>query len=85
MEDITILEILLWALAVAADAALGAWIWKKVTTDSKYTMSMPDQESLRQQYDEKAAHIKTELRHIILKSKMTSEEKCEACDLLEGL
>lgn len=84
MEDLTILEVLLWAIAACADAALGAWVWKKVTTDSKYTMGH-DQEQLRQQYDERAAHIKHELRSIILKSKMTSEEKCDACDLLDGL
>ena len=83
MDGELILEVVLWALVVAFEAAVGAYIWAKVTgvkgdhPQAGLILHHPD--------DDNNGEVKTELRTLILNSKMSTDDKCDACEMIDRL
>lgn len=68
MDEDVILEVLLWGAAIVTEAAIIAWISKKI-----YTPAAKDE----------AAEARKEIRKAIVESKMPVNEKNYVLDLLD--
>jgi hypothetical protein len=84
MDEDTILAMIIWTVAVVLEAAVAAWVWKKVNTESFHGLPFrPDLPTAEEQAAKTDPEQKREMRALIMDSRMTMEEKKQALEALE--